>query len=290
VLGLPGMAIVSWLFPQKAWRKLARMAAPVAAALALPVRDNVDRIAAVAGDRLDGNSARDIQLESMANFIVGSLRVLRDYRPGGWQPEIELRGAEHIDAGLRNGRGVILWVANFHAHNLVAKMAFHRAGYPVSHLSLWRHGYSDTRFGARFLNPIRTTIEERYLRERVVIAPAGPTAALIRLRRRLRANGVVSITTGAERARSTEVAFLDGTISVAAGAPSLAYHQRAALLPVFSIEQDHARFVITVAPPLVNEATRSAPEHAAWAARELGTLLEPYVRRSPGQWRSWFDL
>ena len=57
---------------------------------------------------------------------------------------------------------------------LVSKMALHRAGYGLVHLSRSEHGYSSTIFGMRCLNPLRSRIESRYLAERVVIGEIAP--------------------------------------------------------------------------------------------------------------------
>ena len=44
-----------------------------------------------------------------------------------------------------------------------------------AHLSRYSHGYSPTRLGARWLNPVRTGVEARYLAERIVVGPEGST-------------------------------------------------------------------------------------------------------------------
>lgn len=288
--GLAGMALVSWCVPEKAWYPIARLAAPLPVSLALQTKENAVRIDEVVGDHPIALSARDIQLESMAGFIVGNLRVLKDYCPGGWNPEIEVRGGEHVEAGLRRGRGVVLWMSHFNAYSLAAKIGLHRAGYLVSHLSLWRHGFSDTRFGMRFLNPTRTKIEERYLRERVVIAPDGSIAALKTLRQRLRGNGIVSITATSDSDRPVVAPFLDGRIRLASGAPFVAYRAKAALLPVFPTEEEDGRFTIVIGAPLEREGTGSVRDYADWAAQAYASQLEPYVLEKPSQWRGWYYL
>lgn len=288
-VGLAGMAVVSWCLPESIWKHIARLAAPLPAALAWQTRANIECIKALVGNHPIALSARDIQLECMGGFIVDNLRALKDYRPGGWNPEIQLHGLEHIEAGLRRGRGVILWIAPFTA-DLITKIALYRVSYLVSHLSLWRHGYSDTRFGMRFLNPIRTTIEERYLRELVVIAPDSSKAALMTLRERLRANGIISISAMSSGKRPAVVPFLNGSISLGVGAPYLAYQAKSVLLPVFPVEEDDGRFTVVIAPPLAKEGTCLIQEFLNWATREYVSLLEPYVLEKPGQWHGWMYL
>lgn len=288
--GLAGMLPISWCLPQRGWKSIARLASPITTALALQSRENEQRIKSLIGDRPLVLTAKEIQRESMQHFVVENLRVLRDYRPGGWNPEIHLHGAEHIEAGLRKGRGVILWVAHVSAYSLVAKIALFRAGYAVNHLSLWRHGYSDTQFGVRFLNPIRTRIESRYLRQRVVIGPEGAKAAMMTLREQLRAGGIVSIAATSDAKRPAIVPFLNGSMRLAIGAPYLAFKEKSTLLPVFPIEQDDGRFTVEIAPPLENESAGSTEEYLNWATREYVALFEPYLLEKPGQWRGWFYL
>lgn len=289
-IGIASMVPVAWCLPQKSWQGLARFAAPLAASLALDRRDNVERIGEMIGDLPQTLHPREIQLDCMRQFIIENLRVLREYRPGGWKPEIELTGVEHLQNGLKMGRGVILWVAHLNAYSLVAKMALHRAGYEVSHLSLWRHGYSDTRFGIRCLNPIRTKVEQRYLRERVVIEPEGASSAMTTLRERLTDNGVVSIAATSDGKRPAIAPFLKGSIRLAIGAPYLAFKEGATLLPVFPLEQPDGRFTVTIEPPLTNESAVSTAEYLNWATHRFASLLQPYVLDHPGQWRGWLNL
>jgi hypothetical protein len=152
-----------------------------------------------------------IQRDMVAEGILGFLQVLKCYRPGRWQPRVAPANFEHVDAALRAGRGVLLWVAHgFHGH-LGAKVGFASAGLAVSHLSRATHGFSDSRFGMRVLNRIQTMVEDRYLCERILI-PSQGRAPLDLLARRLGANGVVSITAQRGTGRTVEVPFFDGSL------------------------------------------------------------------------------
>ena len=79
-----------------------------------------------------------------------------------------LQGREHLDEALGRGKGCVLWVAHFVFAPNIAKLALHDAGYKVSHLSRLDHGFSSTRFGIKWLNPVRSRFEDRLLAE-----PAG---------------------------------------------------------------------------------------------------------------------
>ena len=76
----------------------------------------------------------------------------------------------------------------------MTKIALHRAGYRIVHLSHPRHGFSSSSFGVRYLNPVHRRAEDRYLAERVVLSLASPVGAMRTLMQRLKSNGVVTVT------------------------------------------------------------------------------------------------
>jgi lauroyl/myristoyl acyltransferase len=285
LVALVGTLPVSWLMPPKVWRFLARAIALLADNLDLLPGGNVRRIESLLGDKVPGHTAREIRIENFAGFIETNLQVLRDYRPGGWNPAIEIVGREHIDQGLHEERGVILWMGLFTPFSLAAKVALHQAGYAVHHLSHPKHGYSNTHFARRFLNPIRTNIEKRYLEERVLLSEDGSLAALRLLQKRLENNCVVSITVSSLAQDPLTTPFLADKLPVAGGAPTLAMLTGAALLPVFPIQTGENRFAITIGPKINVPARTSAAVQAA--VDEYAPQLERYVINYPGQWRGW---
>ncbi len=194
LIALPALTCFAWLCPTRSWQWICRGLAPIAAHfLSRQGLSPVQRVQQRLGDRRLSSAADVITREALAGRIEQSLQILRDYRPGGWWPPIRLVGVEHIEAALNQGKGAILWDSNFASNGLVTKMALHRAGIAVSHLSRVGHGFTSTRFGMLVLNRVWTTIEERYLRERAVRSLEGPVAAMRLLYRRLRDNGIVSI-------------------------------------------------------------------------------------------------
>ena len=290
--GLPLLTAVSWFVPARLWPRLGRWFSPFyqRSLSGEPLSSAVTRLERlVAGTSIDG--ALDTVLRDVvADDIVSLFELLRDYRPGGWKPEIDLSGREHVEAALGQGRGAILWVAHFVPAKLVAKMALNRAGYAVSHLSHPSHGFSATRFGMRCLNRVQTAIECRYLGERVVMSLDSAAGALQVLEQRLAANGVVSISVRGKAQGAPSLPFLKGEIGLAAGAPSLAHRSGAALLPVFPLRNASGGFTVFVEPPLDIDRSLGRREASAAALRQYVGLLERYVLAYPGQWLGWFHL
>ncbi len=206
---------------------------------------------------------------------LARLAVFVRYRWRAPEPDIRVEGGESVAAALAAGRGAIFWVAPMAHASLVTKMAWHRQGWKVSHLSRYSHGGSSSRLGARLLNPLVCRVEDRYLAERVRMERDEPPAVAVRaLRRRLRENRLVSITALAGRGENARPPFLGTRIRLSLGPPRLAAGLKTALLPVFCWREEANRFVVRIDPPLPLDGR---PEVAAEAfARALGALVERY--------------
>ena len=281
---LPILGLLAWIAPEAAWPALADGVARLRSRwLYRQTAQEVATIHAVADASALGVSADRCWRQHLANHYLAWLQLLRCHRPGSWSPRVALVGREHLDAALAAGRGGILWVAPFVFSDLITKLACHRAGYRVSHLSRDTHGYSDTRFGRRLLNPIKTLVERRYLAERLVLSADNPIRPLRDLARRLTENRLVSITAAATGQRTRTMPFLEGAIQLATGAPGLAVQTRAPLLPVLTLRHPDGGFVTRVEPPLPLPAglERDAAI-AAILARYVG-LLETWVLNHPDQ-------
>jgi lauroyl/myristoyl acyltransferase len=279
---------VAWLAPESLWRRLAHAMAPITEHfVGSRRRQNVETIRRLVGERAAGRSPEAVEQEAFTGYVEETLQLLRAYSPLARRPAIRLEGGEHITAALERGHGAILWVGHFTFYSLVPKIAFFEAGHAASHLSHPRHGFSGTRFGMRWLNPIRNSIEDRYLKERVFLALDSSVGAMRTLQKRLRANGVVSSTVREMARRPIEVPFLADHIRLASGAPDLAYSTGAALLPVFPVREADGSFVVYVEPAIACEEADSRHAYARCVLERYAALLESYVLRYPGQWRGW---
>src|SRR5688572_27730248 len=165
-LVLAALLLPAWCLPSSAWPALCRaLSAASNAVVHRPVVELPVDPAAALGRPVDQRDARRMLRSQQAAYFEQRLQVLASLPPRRWRPTIAIEGREHVDAALAAGKGVILWVNEFVGSDLVAKAAVQQAGYPVSHLTRPEHGYSKSRLGMRYLNPIRRRAEDRFLAE-----------------------------------------------------------------------------------------------------------------------------
>ena len=220
-----------------------------------------------------------LSIEAAALHHLERFQLLRYHRPGSWRPDVAVVGKEHLDRALSQGRGAVLWVAYSAFSDMISKVALHEQGYKVWHLSRHIHGHlSSTRFGVRFLNPIRISVEGRYLASRVVIDPADPKAAVGRLEELLADNQVVSITVSALARRVTLAPFGPGFLPFAGGAPNIALKRGAPLLPLFTERRPDGSFQVTIEPPI------EAPEGLS-----RGQMIVASILHQAGRLRHYFE-
>jgi hypothetical protein len=231
--------------------------------------------------------------QQVALFREVEISFMRHYTPWRWSPDAEVRGLERLRAATANGRGAVLWIADFQFQSPVGYAALARSGIRISHLSAPRHGFSSTRFGGRFINPLITGVEARYLAERILMSEWDvPTevrvvAAMRRLRKRVLAGGIVSVSALCNDWGPVVVPLLAGTTRLAYGAPGLARDAGVSVLPVFVTREENGRVAVTIEPPLDLSKGATTREAAIQATHQFAGILDRYVRRHPAQWRGW---
>jgi lauroyl/myristoyl acyltransferase len=287
-LSLALLLAPSWLLPERLWGPLWR-GWMRGAALLTPgaIRRNAKIIRTALG--LTDQAATEAMARGLKAAVYEMrMQDLRGWRPGGWQPRMTLEGEEHLKAALARGRGAILWLAPFVFNSGPTKIALHRKGYRVSHLSSPKHGGSETQFGVQYLNRIRCVPEDRYLVDRIVFDSAAPSTAMRRMVRALKAGEVVSIVASStEGYEMIKGSIFGGQLPVAVGAPRLAALTGAPLLPVFVVRDAKLGWCIVVEEPIAIASDRSSDERSIAAVAEFLRRSDPWVRRYPEQWRAW---
>jgi lauroyl/myristoyl acyltransferase len=279
---------LSWAVPARYWPAVARRLAFLDGVLRRNmVEARVAHVGQVLGDARAAAAPRRIVRQWLAANYESRMQILRCYRPDRWRPEIEVIGLEHIENGLREARGIVLWVGNFAFSSHVTKMALSQAGVAVSHLSRPTHGFSRSLFGIRALNPIQTRIEDRYLRERLTVTPQNARAVWRLIQEKLGENGIVSITVGDQARRLARPRFLAGRMRLATGPAYLACTTGAALLPVFTLRTDARSYAVHIGPPLGKGSNADDDMCVNGIVEEYAARLQPLVLRHPSLWRNW---
>jgi len=286
------IAPLSWITPEWVWRMFSFPIAFLDACFhPQRTRSQTKKIKHVYGASLKTPRPILIEIQVRAGSLHQHFQYLREYRPGGWSPRIQLFGREHIEQALEGGKGGILWVGPFLYSNLMLKKGLHQAGFAISHLSDYFHGPSNSRFGIRFINPILIEAEKRYLDERITIPLGDKLGYIRRLERRLRENGLISITCDSIRDQKTvEQPVLNGRIQLPTGPPSLALATGAALLPVFTIRRAPGDFEIIIEPPFDLPEVETRHEAVELLIHKYVRLVELFMLRYPTSFFLWRSL
>jgi lauroyl/myristoyl acyltransferase len=276
---LLAMGLVSWLCPIDRLLSAARLLRKLK-----PSRVNGQADAASAASLPPVLAMQ--QSAHVDRLYEARMQMLALHRPRRrWKPNIRWHGLEYLQAALDRGSGAILWDGNFVYRTLITKMAFQQAGYPFVQLSRQGHGFSDTPYGIRYLNPYAIAIEDRYLAERIFISD---DQTLDHLRKRLAENKVVGILVWHKGRRTVEVPFLkEGAIRIATGPIYLSHTSGAPLIPVFTTRDEDGVYDLTVGPPLDVPAASEVPSgfrlDYKGIVRSYVNMLEPHVLRHPDQ-------
>src|SRR5690606_2430916 len=149
---------------------------------------------------------------------------------------------------------------------------------------------STTRFGRRWLNPIMTTIENRYVASRVTMPAEGTAGAMRKLRKLLDANQVVIVTAGVEARRTLLAPLQRGRMRLAPGSFGLSLSSGAALLPVFTMREPSGIFRCLIGAPLSSDHPDAKADAIPEMAARYTEALAAHVQRYPGQWRHWYHV
>jgi lauroyl/myristoyl acyltransferase len=289
VMGLPFTFLLAWCLPERLWAGLSKRAYSIRRALYGRNPHLVTAVRDTLGGRVLHANAISVSDHYAANYQLDRLYLLRQYRRSSVYKNVRLIGGEHIERAIQMGNGAILWIAPFVFSDLMAKIALHANGYAPAHLSHPTHGFSDSTFGVRVLNPLRTNVESRYLAERIVIGAGGPAAAALELSRRLKNNRIVSISAINRRTDDTKtVPFFDGATTLPCGPCRLSIAMSAPLLPVVTVRDVSGEFVTTVENPLLVNAGNSEPGIER-AIQGFAEILERRVTQYPAQYR-WHEV
>lgn len=281
-----GFGFVAWLLPERFWLALSRLIAYLVHTTGLSRDPDLDRhIPMVVGDGVQLDP-RDVAFERTVSRNLLFMQILKVHHPLGLRQPIVLHGQDRVTEGLKKDRGVILWAGWFQNSTLIEPIALTRAGFALHQLSRYGHGLSQTRFGMRWVNPIFVSSEDRFLAERITIED-GSFAALVRLRERIKQNGIVGMRAFHVGHRVFELPFFHGRILIAPGPVELALATGAVVLPMFAVRNAEGAQEVHIETPIEIATGGDHNEAVAKAMTEYARRLEPYVLKYPGQFAGW---
>jgi hypothetical protein len=284
LLEIPLLMVMATLLPERRWlgacQALERIKARLGVSSDAAVLRGLEAMGLIA-------ATPDNALTIAAYRTEHHMQIVREFL-WGWTTPIDVEGTRHLEASTEAGHGAILWVAHFSFNSLAVKKGIRAAGIGVSHLSRPEHGFSKSRFGIAFLNPVRVRTEKRYLDERVVIDAATPVAAINRARQLLRENRVISITAGAwEGSVLASAALANCTQEFATGAPRLSLLTGAPVHPVFCVRDEASGRMKVLIGEALEFARGERQEALSSCAQAYADRLLPMIKRYAIQWRDW---
>ncbi|MGH3250991.1 MAG: lysophospholipid acyltransferase family protein [Trebonia sp.] len=212
------------------------------------------------------------------------------YRARPLRRLVEIRGREHLEAALADGKGAILCSAHFGSYDCAFSL-LGASGFPVTTIGRWQHNYTAGLSSAerRFWDLVYARRLRRH-RHRPNIEPwAGRVAVAAQAAAVLRANEVLTIAIDApplekDLARTVEVPFLGHRARLLPGAVTLARLTGAPLLMSFMYRTaDYRHQVLEISAPV----RCPAEEDVATAFARCAAEVSAAIRRSPAHWVYW---
>ncbi len=240
-------------------------------------------IRVIVGDKPSAWIGEEFWPTSLAHKYLSWMQILACHLPRRWTPKPRLIGKEHLEQALAKGRGAILLNAGFAYRDLMAKAAMARACHAGYQLSMDTHGFSRTRFGKRWLNPIYTSVEKRFLSERMVFSENNTKEIVGKIRDRLRQNKPVIVAVTPLGRHVAKKRFLHGHIHIATGGINLACENDAPVLPVFTLREADGDISTVVGAALDQPAISDRAERIGSMLDDYVPRLEGYVSRYPSQ-------
>jgi phosphatidylinositol dimannoside acyltransferase len=202
---------------------------------------------------------------------------------------VEIRGREHLEAALADGKGAILCSAHFGSYDCAFSL-LGASGFTVTTIGRWQHNYTVGLSSAerRFWDVVYARRVRRHRRPN--IEPwAGRVAIAAQAAAVLRANEVLTISIDApplekDLARTVEVPFLGRQARLLPGAVALARLTGAPLLMGFMYRTaDYRHQVLEISAPV----QCPAEEDTAMAFARCAAEVSAAIARSPAHWVYW---
>jgi len=250
--------------------------------------DIVRNVRQVLGDEVSTDEAQRLAREffRMRSCEVIDVMLLRSQaRP--LRKLVEIRGREHLDAALAEGKGVILCSAHFGSYNSGFSL-LHASGFPLTTTGRsvsTQPGMSSAE--RRLLQFAYSRRVQRHRQRPAIEFRPGRVQAAAQIAVALRANEVVTFSSDAppleaDQARAVDVTFLGRQARLLPGVVTLAQLTGAPVLMVFTHRQaDYRHQVLDISPPVPVDGDTTAAFARCVAA------MDDAVRTNPAHWVYW---
>jgi KDO2-lipid IV(A) lauroyltransferase len=251
--------------------------------------DIVRNLRQVLGDEVGPDEAERLAREffRLRSCEVIDVMLLRD-RAQSLRKLVEIRGREHLDAALAEGKGAILCSAHFGSYNSAFSL-IHASGFPLTStgraFSTQMPGISAAE--RRLLEFAYIRRLQRHRQRPGIEFQPGRVQVAAQIAVALRANEVVTFSSDAapleaDRARAVDVTFLGRQVGLLPGVVTLAQLTGAPVLMVFMHRQaDYRHQVLDISAPVSAEGGTAAAFGRCVAA------MDAAVRTSPAEWVYW---
>jgi lauroyl/myristoyl acyltransferase len=243
----------------------------------------------VLGEELAPAAAREFTRQWFRNASCEALDVKRLHGSGrALRRLVDVRGREHLEAALAQGRGVIVCSAHFGSFDS-AFSVLGASGLPVTTIGRWQHNYTAGMSSAerRFWDRVYAEPLRRH-RNRPNIEPwTGRFDVAAKAASTLRAGEVVTIAIDAppidsDLDRAVEVPFLGRQGRFLPGAAAIAQATRAPVLMAFAYRHpDYRHQVLEISPPVPMDGDTTT------AFGRCAAAMSTAIANNPAYWRYW---
>ena len=203
---------------------------------------------------------------------------------------VEIRGREHLEAALAEGKGVLLCTAHYGSF-VSALSVLHASGFPLTNIGRWWWRYETSVSSVeRWFWDFAYARRVLRHRQRPSIEPwPGRVHVAVQAATALHANEVVVLSGDAaplpaEQARAVEVPFLGHQVRLVPGVVGLARLTGAPVLMAFVHRSvDYRHQVLEISPPVPMDG------EMATAFGRCAAAMDAAIRTSPAHWYYWFE-
>ena len=219
-------------------------------------------------------------------------------RPGVQQvalKQLDIRGLEHLQSAMNNGKGAILWESSCFGRRLLAKQILHQHSFAVDQVHGENHigGFGQRGGPASWtrqhvIRRFFENCERPFVREILYLRRRSSPAFTKVLGERLKQNGIICISADARRGHKfIPVPFLGHTDFFPTGMVSLGKLTGAAILPLFCIQESGDTVRVIIESPIPIETDGDRERCLEQTIMRYASLLESYIKKYPEQYRNW---